>query len=175
MQDEHACCGAQHEGWMPEPLLVPNGETTIDIAPTLADKNDPYSSLRKQQDSLRVVFSADIYPPLWDRRQKIEHAIIIAAAETNNPLIRTGTNLIDGKKAHHVSILSCKFSKPYQPDKKQKDPHTVDENSVPQYREGVRIPLWERKLKIGLMGSENLAELSQENLRQQKSVIFTCD
>ena len=129
-----------------------------------------YAKYRKSS----VLSSPQIFTlQFGDQRQKIEHAIIIAAAETNNPLIRTGTNLIDGKKAHHVSILSCKFSKPHQPDKKQKDPHTVDENSVPQYREGVRIPLWERKLKIGLMGSENLAELSQENLRQQKSVIFT--
>ena len=41
----------------------------------------------------------DIYPPLWDRLQKIEDAIIVAAAETNNPLIRTGTDRIDGGKA----------------------------------------------------------------------------
>jgi hypothetical protein len=55
------CCGDQH-CWMPESILVRNGETTVDIAPTLVNNNDQYACLRTRQDSLRVIFSTDSYP-----------------------------------------------------------------------------------------------------------------
>ena len=114
MEMERGCCGDRH-CWMPEAILVPNGESTIDIAPTLVDNHDKYASLRTRQESLRVLFSTDRYPPVWDQRRIIEDAIIQAAAETNNPLIRTNTSYFDGEKPHHVSILGCKFSIPYRP------------------------------------------------------------
>jgi hypothetical protein len=137
MEEERGCCGDRH-CWMPEAILVPNGESTIDIAPTLVDKHDKYASLRTRQESLRVLFSTDRYPPVWDQRRIIEDAIIQAAAETNNPLIRTNTSFVDGEKPHHVSILGCKFSIPYRPHNKQRNPDFSEENTEPQYREGVR-------------------------------------
>jgi hypothetical protein len=137
MEEERGCCGDRH-CWMPESILVPNGETTVDIAPTLVDNSDQYSCLRPRQDSLRVIFSTGSYPPVWDKRSIIEDAIIEAAAETNNPLIRARTEYIDGEKPYHVSTLGCKFSIPYRRDKKQMNPYLADENGEPQYREGVR-------------------------------------
>ena len=83
-------------------------------------------------------FSTGSYPPVWDKRSIIEDAIIEAAAETNNPLIRARTEYIDGEKPYHVSTLGCKFSIPYRRDKKQMNPYLADENGEPQYREGVR-------------------------------------
>jgi hypothetical protein len=137
MEEERGCCGDRH-CWMPESILVPNGETMVDIAPTLVENPDQYSSLRPRQDSLRIIFSTDSYPPIWDKRSIIEDAIIEAAAETNNPLIRARTEYIDGEKPYHVSTLGCKFSIPYRRDKKQMNPYLADENGEPQYREGVR-------------------------------------
>jgi hypothetical protein len=137
MEEGRGCCGDQ-QCWMPESILVPNGETTVDIAPTLVDNNDQYACLRTRQDSLRVIFSTDSYPPVWDQRKIIEDAVIQAAAETNNPLIRTGTKHIGGEKPHHISTLGCKFSISYQHNKKRKDPYSVGENAEPQYRDGVR-------------------------------------
>ena len=103
----------------------------IDISPTLLDNHD--------KTGLRVLFSTDRYPPVWDQRRIIEEALIQAAAETNNPLIRTNTSYFDGEKPHHVSILGCKkFSIPYRPHNKQRNPYFSEENTEPQYREGVR-------------------------------------
>ena len=131
MKEGHGGCGDQH-CWMPESILVPNGGETVDIAPTLVDNNDPYGCLRTRQDSLRIIFSKDSYPPVWDQRRIIEDAIIQAAAETNNPLIRSNTEYVRGGKPHHVSILGCKFSVAYRPGKKQKDAHLADGKAEPQ-------------------------------------------
>jgi hypothetical protein len=137
-EDGRGCPGQQH-CWMPESISVPNGEEMVNITPALVDKNDEYACLRKQQESLRVIFSNVMYPPVWEKRKIIEDAIIQAAAETNNPLIRTCATYIDGEKPHHVSILACKFSIYSPHDKKRKDPDSVNENEDPQYREGVRL------------------------------------
>jgi hypothetical protein len=70
------CCDGNQRNWMPESILVPNGETTEDIAPALVDRNDPFADLRRSQPSLRVIFSKSVYPPVWDQRKLIEDAII---------------------------------------------------------------------------------------------------
>jgi hypothetical protein len=137
MEDFHGCCDGQ-QCWLSESIMVSNGEATIDIAPALVDKNDKYASIRRGQASLRVVFSTTVYPPVWDQRKKIEDVIVLAAAESNIPLTRTGTHHIGSKKPHYVSILGCKFSRPYNHNKKRKDLPCSGENDDPQYREGVR-------------------------------------
>jgi len=137
MEDSHGCCDGQ-QCWLSESIIVSNGEATIDIAPALVDKNDQYASIRRGQASLRVVFSTTVYPPVWDQRKKIEDAIVLAAAEANIPLIRTASHHIDSKHPHYVSILGCKFSRPYTHNKKRMDLPIAGENDDPRYREGVR-------------------------------------
>jgi hypothetical protein len=103
MEERRGSCGVQH-CWMPESILVRNGETVVDIAPTLVDNNDKYACLRPRQDSLRIIFATDSYPPFWDQRNIIESAIIEAAAESSNPLVRTRTeHFLEGEKPYQVS------------------------------------------------------------------------
>jgi hypothetical protein len=136
--DCHGCYGGQ-QCWLSESILVCNGETKINIAPALVDKNDQYASIRRGQASLRVIFSTTVYPPVWDQRKKIEDAIILAAAESNIPLTRTSAQHINSKKPHYVTLLGCKFSVPYRNNSKRKDLPSAGENDDPQYREGVRL------------------------------------
>ena len=96
-------------GWQKR-FWYPTGIDDRHFSDFLVDNHDKYASLRTRQESLRVLFSTDRYPPVWDQRRIIEDAIIQAAAETNNPLIRTNTSYFDGEKPHHVSILGCRFS-----------------------------------------------------------------
>ena len=140
MEDSHGCRDGQ-QCWLSESIMVPNGKTTIDIAPAaLVDKNDRYACLNRGLSSLRVIFSTTVYPPVWDQRKKIEDAIVLAAAESNIPLIRASAQHIKSKTKtpHYVSILGCKFSVPYRNNSKSKDVPCAGENDDPQYKEGVR-------------------------------------
>ena len=57
MEDSHGRCDGQ-KSWLSESIMVSNEETTIDIAPAV-----------------------------WDQRKQIDDAIVLAAAESNIPLV----------------------------------------------------------------------------------------
>ena len=78
---ERGCCGDRH-CWMPEAILVPNGESTIDIAPTLVDNHDKYASLRTRQESLRVFF--------FPRIDTLQSALDWQSSALESPLSRLG-------------------------------------------------------------------------------------
>jgi hypothetical protein len=133
-------CGDKPCSWMPSSINVYAGEGVerIDIAPSLfnQDDPDPAAAFRRGQSSLRIIFPADVYPPQWDHRNKIEHAVIEAGAESNNYLIRNGTHSL--KKGKKVSVIQCRYSKPYSGWKKLQNLYTIDKKACPNYKENVR-------------------------------------
>jgi hypothetical protein len=52
------------------------GVERIDIAPSLSNRDDPAAALRRSQTNLRIIFPANVYPPQWEHRNKIEQVVI---------------------------------------------------------------------------------------------------
>jgi hypothetical protein len=112
----------------PEPssIKVYAGEDVerIGIAPSLSNQDDPdpAAALRRGQANLRIE----------------------AGVESNNYLIRNGTNAL--KKGWKISLIRCRYSIPYSGWKKHPNISTIDEKACQNYKENVRSdPLINKK------------------------------
>ena len=129
---------ALSECWIPEAILVfaGNDRQPINIVPALADSTDSYADLQKGQKHRRIMFPSEVYPPFWDQRNKIEQGVIEAAAKSNALLVRDG---VDERSKQNVSLLRCRYGKPYSKHKKHPTLHGDKENDTPKCKPGIRL------------------------------------
>jgi hypothetical protein len=104
--------------WKTESILVYGGEghAPIDIAPFLVDEQDGNASLMRLRK--RLEFPADVYPPSWENRKKIEDAVKNAVAKVDNINLNVYATDPQAKCAKFPSTtLACDMARSYRPPK----------------------------------------------------------